>query len=958
MMRSILIIFFSTLFISAAFAQVTVSPSFPTADQEITITYDATQGTSGLAGVSKVFMHSGVVLSGPTGTGWSNVKGTWGDPNSVGEMTKTPEGKWEIKLVPRTYFGVPNGTTIYRIGMVFRSAGPCGGFSGNTTPCKEGKSPANGDIFIDIYEGVQFQLSLAQPAQFPLIKNTGEQISIVANASETSDFTIKVNGATVNTKSAATSISYNHTITETSGTATVTVSATNGTETKETSFTYTIRKATVSAQRPAGIIDGINYDTDPTKVTLSVWAPGKSSVYAFGDFTDWQIDDAYQMKKDGEHFWIDITGLTAGKEYGFQYFVDESIRIADPYADKILDPDDQYIPSAIYPDLKPFPSKAVSDKSYFNRVSVFQTAQTPFTWKATNWQKPKPEKLVIYELLIRDFFGSNARSYQSVIDTLSYFKRLGINAIELMPIMEFNGNDSWGYNPTFMFAPDKYYGPKNKLKELVDACHQQGIAVILDIVLNHQDIPNPYVMLDFDFVNYKPTAANKWFNVTATHPYSVFYDMNHESKYTQAYVDTITHYWLNEYKVDGYRFDLSKGFTQTNHPNDVAAWSAYDASRIHILERMADAIWKHTPDAYVILEHLSENAEEKELAEYRSGEGKGMMPWGNLNYAYNQNTLGFSEGSDFSSINYVNRNWTVPHLVGYMESHDEERLMYKNLQFGNAAGSYSVKNLNTALSRMKAAAACFYTIPGPKMLWEFGELGYDQSINTCGDGTINNDCRVAAKPVKWDYLNVAERKSLFETVADLIHLRSEYNLFTSGDATIASTGLIKQITIKSKPYKDNPVDGTEMNAQVVANFGLGTESVAVTFPHTGIWYDYFTPGNTVNVTSATRTMNVSAGGFKLFTDVNITGSPVTATEDESVSSFSVYPKPSSGKYYIDVKEGARLRSLKVLNALGQAVPYQYDGNVLDISSQPHGLYFLRTEAEQETKIEVIKLVKK
>src|SRR5205809_7993714 len=102
-----------------------------------------------------------------------------------------------------------------------------------------------------------------------------------------------------------------------------------------------------------------------------------------------------------------------------------------------------------------------------------------------------------------------------------------------MPINEFDGNESWGYNPSFYFAADKYYGTKNKFKEFIDKCHQNGIAVILDIAMNHQDIPNSYAMLDFDFVNFKPEADNKWFNVSPTHPFNVFYDLNHESSYTK-----------------------------------------------------------------------------------------------------------------------------------------------------------------------------------------------------------------------------------------------------------------------------------------------------------------------------------------------------------------------------------------------------------------------------------------
>ena len=156
---------------------------------------------------------------------------------------------------------------------------------------------------------------------------------------------------------------------------------------------------------------------------------------------------------------------------------------------------------------------------------------------------------------------------------------------------------------------------------------------------------------------------------------------------------------------------------------------------------MADKIWEHSPDAYVILEHFADDTEEKELAEYRADEGKGMMLWGNYNGAYSQNTTG-GGGADFSTINFSDRGWTVPHIIGYMESHDEERLMYRNLETGRSMGYYNIKNPSTALERVKAASLMFLTVPGPKMIWQFGELGYDQSINRC-EWKHHEGCRVS-----------------------------------------------------------------------------------------------------------------------------------------------------------------------------------------------------------------------
>lgn len=797
------------------------------------------------------------------------------------------------------------------------------------------------DYITTFWDG-SFQVLLTSPS-LPAFVDTNDEIEISAETPVAADYELYIDDVLIDEVDNISTYSYTHTVTEATGAATVRIVATAGANSTETSFQYIISGNSPAAARPAGIISGINYKAgDNTKVTLCLLAPGKSSVYVVGDFSDWQILPENIMKRDGEYFWIELSGLTSGTEYGYQYLVDESLYMADPYADKILQPSDAGIPATTYPNLKPYPSGANHGEYYLNSVAVFQTGQTPYDWQVENFEKPAKEKLVVYELLVRDFFGENGRTYQNLIDTIGYFKRLGINAIELMPIMEYSNNDSWGYNPTFMFAVDKYYGTKNKFKEFVDVCHQNGIAVILDIAMNHHDLPNPYVMMDFDFTNFKPTANNKWFNTDAKHPFNVFFDMNHESTYTKAYLDTVNYHWLNEYKVDGFRFDLSKGFTQVNNPNDVNAWSAYDASRIAILKRMADKIWSRFPDAYVILEHLAVNTEEKELAEYRANEGKGMMMWGNLNHAYNQNTMGYASDSNISWGYHGSRGWTVPHVVAYMESHDEERLVFKNVNYGVVQGGYSVKELGTAIGRIKAANTIFYTIPGPKMLWQFGELGYDYSINHCPDGTINNDCRVSAKPVRWDYQDDGKRDNLFRHTAEIIKLRTTYPLFTSGTATFAGVNtLTKQITIKSDPYTDSPDNTDEMNAQVVTNFDLTEKTILVDFPHTGTWYSYYGQGQALNVAALPFSVTLPPGGYALFTDVQIAPSFVTATEEDRIAiDISVYPNPSKGVIKVS-SENYVVNELLICNSQGaKQAAKKLSQNSWDINALSPGLYIV------------------
>ncbi len=916
-----------------------VSPSLFRYNDQITVTYDVT-GKS-LASLATAYIW--VWIPGVNTNAKYNINPatTAADP---AKFTKTVvDGKtlFSITFKPSEFFTTSISAET-KLGMLLKG-----------TDWPNGQST---DFITDIWNG-NFQVKLIAPVFRPLFVDTNENINVQAETPIAANYDLFVNDVLVKEEDGVTSFSYQHLVSETSGSGVIKVIASAGTNSSETSFQYLISGVSPVAPRPTGIISGINYNaTDNSKVTLCLLAPGKTSVYVRGDFSNWDVVPENIMKRDGEYFWIELTGLNAGVEYGFQYLVDEDLFLADPYSDKILDPDDQYIPSNVYPSLKAFPEAARSEKWYFNRVSIFQTGQVPYTWQIPNFIKPAKENLVIYELLIRDFFDKDHRSYQSMIDTLSYLQGLGVNAIELMPIMEFNGNESWGYNPTFMLAPDKYYGPKNKLKEFIDKCHQKGMAVILDIALNHQDMPNPYVLMDFDFVGSKPKATSKWFNVSPTHPFNVFFDMNHESLYTKQFVDTVNHYWLNEYKVDGFRFDLSKGFTQQNNPSNVSAWSAYDESRIAILKRMADVIWSHTSDAYVILEHLSVNAEEKELAEYRAAEGKGMMLWGKMTDQYNQNTMGFAQNSDVNSVLHTNRGWTVPHLVGYMESHDEERLMVKNSMYGNSNPSYNTKSTEIALQRIKAASTLFYTLPGPKMLWQFGELGYDFSINYCENGTVNESCRVSPKPVKWEYREQGARKALYNHISDLNRLRSQYDVFTNGTAVLSSgSNLKKTLILKNNPYTAAPTNTSEVNVVIVVNFELTNQNITTEFPHTGTWYDYYEGGSDFVVANSSLTIALKPGEYKLLTDFPIETPIITSLEESDRQLVSVYPNPVTDVLSIRT-EIQSLPSLFVYNLHGTQVSAdRIDDHSWNIQHLPAGLYIAVFSMGQEThRIKIIK----
>jgi len=107
------------------------------------------------------------------------------------------------------------------------------------------------------------------------------------------------------------------------------------------------------------------------------------------------------------------------------------------------------------------------------------------------------------------------RSLEAAITKLDYLKTLGITAIELMPIQEFDGNNSWGYNPNLYFAPDKAYGTPDMYKKFIDECHKRGMAVLLDVVFNQSNGLHPFALLFWDSANNRPAANNPWMNPVA-----------------------------------------------------------------------------------------------------------------------------------------------------------------------------------------------------------------------------------------------------------------------------------------------------------------------------------------------------------------------------------------------------------------------------------------------------------
>src|SRR5580658_3168235 len=784
-------------FLQVAKAQELISnPAFPQDTSTVTITVNCNLGNQGLltAGGAGVYAYMGLITSSSTSSSdWRYVPDScvWGTPHANVAATYLGNNQYAFTIPGvRSYFGVPAGEVIYKVAILFW---------GNSGAIAQ-RNADGSDMFVPIY-GTSlagfFSLPPFQPTYSPIPQPLNEiigntlPVKFVTNMA--ASINLYVNGVSVASAAGADSLQFTVPITA-PGNQQIIATSTAAAASIADTFNFFVGGATVIAPLPAGAKEGINYLPGDTSVLLVLNAPLKHKIVVVGDFNNWTQQSAYQMNEtpDSNFFWLQINGLTSGTEYAYQYVIDDSLQLADYNTEKVLDKSvDPGIPASTYPNLKSFPAAAAG-----TLASIIQTGQTPYTWQVTNFQRPAKANLRIYELWIADFIA--AGNWQTLADTLNYLKSLGINAVEVEPFCNFEGASSWGYNPNFYFAPDKVYGPALAIKQFVDAAHGLGMAVIMDLLMNYSFGSSPMVQMYWNNALGIPAANSPWFNQYPTHADNVGYQFNHESPQTIDFTRRVVNYWLTNYHLDGLRWDLAKGFTQTNTCNaygnscNVTTWGNYDAGRVATWDTIYNQMQAASPGSYCILEMFADNSEQQVEANY------GMMLWGeDLSGNYNQATMGFSTTSasgatwDLTgSIYTALGGWNNPGLVVYQESHDDERLMYNNETNGNSSSFMNVRDTATGLARDGMSTAFWALAPGPKMLTEFGELGFDYSINWCSNGTVDpsGSCRLTPKPIRWDYLQDTARKKLHDVYAALLSLRSNYPGLITGQTSYSLTG--------------------------------------------------------------------------------------------------------------------------------------------------------------------------
>ncbi len=463
-----------------------------------------------------------------------------------------------------------------------------------------------------------------------------------------------------------------------------------------------------------------NVEEKTAPIEFSLFAPYIKRAAVRGDFSEWKD---VELEKSADGYFRTTIELADG-DYEYKFCVEsnspwqlgEWVCVTDPLATD------------------------VNDRNGENAIMHVRNGESvgdEYQWQHDDKPLPPDVELVIYEMHVADF-GNN---FQGVIEKLDYLTGLGVNAIELMPIAEFPGDKSWGYNPRFFYAVESAYGNSADLKKLIDECHLRGIRVILDLVANHAQDETPLAQIDHNY----------WFAEKNTDQFQFGpkFDYNHwDDNFklfpARKFMNEVAYYWATEFHLDGIRFDAT------------ALINNFD-----FLHWLGETV-KHAGGPkpfYLVAEHLP-------IDPAIVGYGKPMDGlWHDYFYWQITATLRESEFQGWQPYNWDKiQDALEPSRIGiigptaavqYISNHDHNRLLFE-------LGTANIID-DKAFRKAKLGAALTLTSVGVPMIWmgeEFGEP---------------TDKSMEARPLHWELLQNERNSDLFRYYSGLIYMRKTVN---------------------------------------------------------------------------------------------------------------------------------------------------------------------------------------
>ena len=501
---------------------------------------------------------------------------------------------------------------------------------------------------------------------------------------------------------------------------------------------------------------------------FALHAPHKHTVSLIGSFNNWN-STSHVMNVTEDGTWWTTLDLPPGRHY-YQYLIDLQRPLADPYARNVLWQDERGREH-----WKPELARTVLD-----------IGAPAFQWSSSEVPHPDLNNLIVYEFHLADM---QSGGFTGMISKLDYIRDMGFTAIGPLPVNEFPGDNSWGYNPAFHFAPESSYGTPDELKQLIDAAHQRGLAVIKDTVFNHMDWAAPLWQLYREDYEHSP-FFREYYGENWGFP-----KVRQDHPALKRYLADVLHYWIREYRVSGFRYDATR-FTDWEGYNDWgASWFAYAAKQA---DPRSIQIAEHLPSDPDLMNQTEMDTSWHETFRWRIREM--------IEHAFLDRSA-FKDMMDSTRIGYT----SSLQRMAYTESHDEERVM-NHL----AARGFSRAE---RLRRAETAIILPLTYPGPAMIYAGQEFGEDTPKF------------VGPNPLQWRKLNTREGKRLHEVTTRMLRLRNSHpalqspNIFFEPDRNLPDGVMVYQRL------------AWQAAVTVAVNFSREPQTVVLTPRMRGPWLD-------------------------------------------------------------------------------------------------------------------------
>ena len=558
---------------------------------------------------------------------------------------------------------------------------------------------------------------------------------------------------------------------------------------------------------PTNVVMGPNWIDDT--MYLAIYAPGQPvmRVIVTSSGTTGTESDALTMKRDPDLedvWWVDLD-LPNG-QYEYEYLLISGNRVADPLSRRLTN-------GRTRMEIGPGGISTADD----------------YVWQSVDFSRPSLDTLIIYELHVDDFSaqGNGQGKFEDVIYRLDHLRSVGVNAIELLPITEFPGTHSWGYDPKLMSAVESRYGTPEEFKLLVDEAHARGIAVILDMVWNHVRSSSPLweIQPDYDLNPY--IKRSNELNPNETEGSWGMLDIDHFDPKTIDYIDQVNRIWLEEYRVDGFRFDATRmiGWQLSQPDLGLPAWT----SSIEILDETIYQIAEHLPsDPWLIDATSLTSSWHDSFHDVLLTDAHGQY---NSATTFMNQVVRLHEYSNIGN-SYSDRRQAVK----YMISHDEQSILQEMVVFNN----YSIEE---ALERDKFYANILFTSLGVPMIFQGQEFGLQTGWN---DDNNNGDYeeKLQYRPIDWSVMDTDEGLSHLSHYSKLAKFRKSNPALSKG--TFYDLWRYEAERVIVYGYKDESEGNDNDQIVVIANFSEYDRTVTnVPFLSSGTWYDAMDTDNDI-----------------------------------------------------------------------------------------------------------------